>query len=110
MFGAPQAADHRNSEQIVTGQSWISDDPPELISKFIVAGFEIFLILNRLPLADVLLCDEPTLKVEAIELALGLCPMQDLNQAFGEIDCVVDAAGPAPAMTTLLDRQDLSPR
>src|SRR5262245_8488855 len=102
LFGATQTADHRDPEQIVADQSGIGGGLTEPITEFVVRRFEIFLVLNRLPL-HMFLGDKPTLQIEAVELGLGLRAAPDSDQAIGQVYRIVDATIHTHATERIVD-------
>src|SRR6478735_9146127 len=102
LFGAAQTANHRDPKQIIVGQNGVSGSPQQPISEFVVGRFEIFLILNRLPL-QMFLGDESALQIEASEFGLGLRAAPDLDQASGQVHRVVNAAIHTHATERIVD-------
>ena len=106
LFGAAQAADHRDFYQILAGQSWIGGGLPEHIPEFIVVGFEIVLVLDRLAL-DISFVTSRRCRSKRSSSASGLRRARP-RQAFGQIDRVVNAAIHAHAAERIVDMRGIA--
>jgi hypothetical protein len=91
LFRSPQAGNHRDPQQIIVGSAAVGCDVPQRPSKLLAIGFEVALVLDRLPLGA-FERDQPSLAIEALELARAALSMPDVSQPFGQIDRVVNAA------------------
>src|SRR5271156_807925 len=106
-FRPAQTADHGHLQQIIAGQSGVGGGAPEKIAEFIVGRLQIAFVLDRLPL-DIFLGDEPALLLEAIELCLRLVAAPDLDQPFGEIYRIVNAAIHAHTAKRIVDMRGIA--
>src|SRR6516165_6658391 len=102
-----QAGDHGHPQQVLADAGPVGRDLRQAAAEVAPVGLEIALVLDRLFL-DVFERHQAALPVVALELALGLAVMPDLDEARGQVDRVMNATVHAHAAQRVVDMRGVA--